>query len=107
VTYTDSTGGVANPTTITLNTRGETPNEVWLTGGVTVQVRSEGFGRLDGLDRRQRQRASTTSRARSTSGSRASADLRQRDELHAGRGSDHDLHEGHAGQDDEFRRHDL
>lgn len=32
ITYTDSTGGVANPTTITLNTRGETPNEVWLTG---------------------------------------------------------------------------
>lgn len=37
VTYTDSTGGVANPTTITLNTRGETPNEVWLTGGVTYK----------------------------------------------------------------------
>jgi hypothetical protein len=37
VTYTDSTGGVANPTTITLNTRGETPNEVWLTGGVSYK----------------------------------------------------------------------
>jgi hypothetical protein len=34
VTYTDSTGGVANPTTITLNVRGESPNEVWLTSGV-------------------------------------------------------------------------
>jgi hypothetical protein len=33
VTYTDSTGGTANPTTITLNTRGESPNEVWLTSG--------------------------------------------------------------------------
>lgn len=33
VTYTDSTGGVSNPTTITLNTRGETPNEVWLSAG--------------------------------------------------------------------------
>lgn len=37
VTYTDSTGGTSNPTTITLNTRGETPNEVWLTGGVTYK----------------------------------------------------------------------
>lgn len=32
-TYTDSTGGVANANPITLNTRGESPNEVWLTGG--------------------------------------------------------------------------
>lgn len=37
VTYTDSTGGVANPTTITLNVRGESPNEVWLTGGVAYK----------------------------------------------------------------------
>lgn len=37
VTYTDSTGGTANPTTITLNTRGESPNEVWLTGGVSYK----------------------------------------------------------------------
>lgn len=37
ITYTDSTGGTGNPTTITLNTRGETPNEVWLTGGVSYK----------------------------------------------------------------------
>ena len=37
VTYTDSTGGVANSTTITLNVRGETPNEVWLTAGQTYK----------------------------------------------------------------------
>jgi len=37
-TYTDSTGGVANSNPITLNTRGETPNEVWLTNGQTYKV---------------------------------------------------------------------
>lgn len=37
-TYTDSTGGVANANPITLNTRGETPNEVWLMGGVTYKL---------------------------------------------------------------------
>jgi hypothetical protein len=37
-TYTDSTGSVANSNPITLNTRGETPNEVWLTGGQTYKL---------------------------------------------------------------------
>lgn len=37
VTYTDQGGGTANPTTITLNSRGETPNELWLTGGVSYK----------------------------------------------------------------------
>jgi hypothetical protein len=36
-TYTDSTGGSSNSTTITLNTRGETPNEVWLAAGVSYK----------------------------------------------------------------------
>lgn len=36
-TYTDSTGGSSNPTTITLNSRGETPNEVWLAAGVSYK----------------------------------------------------------------------
>jgi hypothetical protein len=38
VTYTDSTGGTGNPTTITLNTRGESPNEVWLTAGLSYKL---------------------------------------------------------------------
>ncbi len=38
VTYTDSTGGTGNPTTITLNVRGESPNEVWLTAGLSYKL---------------------------------------------------------------------
>lgn len=37
-TYTDSTGGVANSNPITLNSRGETPNEVWLTSGLSYKL---------------------------------------------------------------------
>lgn len=37
-TYTDSTGTVANTNPITLNTRGETTTEVWLTGGQTYKT---------------------------------------------------------------------
>lgn len=37
-TYTDSTGGTPNSNPITLNTRGETPNEVWLTGGQAYKM---------------------------------------------------------------------
>lgn len=38
VTYTDATGGSSNPTTITLNTRGETPNEFWFASGVSYKL---------------------------------------------------------------------
>lgn len=37
-TYTDSTGGTPNANPITLNSRGETPNEVWLTGGSSYKM---------------------------------------------------------------------
>lgn len=37
-TYTDSTGNTANSNPITLNSRGETPNEVWLTSGATYKL---------------------------------------------------------------------
>ena len=44
-TYTDSTGAVANANPITLNVRGETPNEVWLLGGVGYKlVLKDSFG---------------------------------------------------------------
>lgn len=38
LTYTDSTGGSSNPTTITLNVRGETPNELWFAAGVSYKL---------------------------------------------------------------------
>lgn len=37
-TYTDATGGTPNSNPITLNVRGETPNEVWLTGGLSYKL---------------------------------------------------------------------
>ena len=37
-TYTDSTGGVANPNPIVLNALGETPNEIWFTAGLGYKV---------------------------------------------------------------------
>jgi parallel beta-helix repeat protein len=37
-TYTTQVGNVANSNPITLNVRGETPNEVWLTGGLTYKL---------------------------------------------------------------------
>jgi hypothetical protein len=37
VTYTDSTGGTSNATTITLNSRGEPTNEIWLASGVSYK----------------------------------------------------------------------
>lgn len=37
-TYTDSAGTVANANPITLNSRGETPNEVWLTEGQSYKL---------------------------------------------------------------------
>jgi hypothetical protein len=37
VTYTDSTGGTSNATTITLNSRGEPVNEIWLASGVSYK----------------------------------------------------------------------
>lgn len=37
-TYTSSTGSVANSNPVTLDSRGESPNEIWLTGGQTYKV---------------------------------------------------------------------
>jgi hypothetical protein len=37
-TYTSQVGNVANSNPITLNVRGESPNEVWLTGGLTYKI---------------------------------------------------------------------
>lgn len=36
-TYTDSTGGTPNTNPIVLNVRGETPNQVWLTGATNYK----------------------------------------------------------------------
>jgi len=37
-TYTDSTGSTANSNPMTLNSRGEPANEIWLTGGVSYKM---------------------------------------------------------------------
>lgn len=37
-TFTDSTGSTTNANPITLNSRGEPPNEIWLTGGLTYKA---------------------------------------------------------------------
>ena len=77
------------------------------TGGSRVQARLEGLIRVHGLDDRQPARNKRYHRHDRPVGRGPDSDLRERNELHARRRPDSDLHPGSKSKDHQQRRHGL